>query len=289
MHPVLARLLKGREADYPHLLETQYARIFNRIMELWGSDELDGYFTSLFISDRPERQGFPLEILRELSFLQDLHKEAMQAAEAEDPWGNERTRRGLLQQGIEYSQAGFFRAVELGNETAIRLFLEAGVDVNLKNKVGWTPLMVAIFTSSEGAANLLLDAGAKTDVEDARGYGPLHWAAYRGFESVTRRLLRAGVAPDLKSHAGITPLLQAAAMGHSRIVAALIERGARVNEPDNEGWTPLHKAVANGFAETVALLLKAGADPKARHASGVTPEDIARQKQRPYILALFGG
>lgn len=286
MHPVLAPLLQGREERYPHLTETKFPRIFDEIMARWGRDELDDYFTSLFLSDRPGRQGFPPEVLREISFLQDLHKEAMQAAAAEDAWSNEETRRGLQQEGIEYSRAGFFRAVELGNETAMRLFLEAGVDVDLKNRAGWTPLMVAIFSSSESAANFLLDAGAKTDVQDARGYGPLHWAAYRGFESVTRRLLQAGVPPDLKSHAGITPLLQAAAMGHTGVAAALIGCGARASEPDNEGWTPLHKAVANGFAEISELLLKAGADPEARHAGGVTPADIARQKQRADILAL---
>ena len=81
-------------------------------------------------------------------------------------------------------------------EGAIRLFLQAGVDINLQNKAGWTPLMVAIFTSSESAAKMLIDAGAKLDVQDARGYGPLHWAAYRGFMEVTRRLLEAGIPPD---------------------------------------------------------------------------------------------
>ena len=286
MHPVLIPLLKGREDRYPHLLEQKFSRVFNEVMALWGKDELEDYFTSLFLSDRPDRQGFPLEALREISFLHDLYTESMQAAAAADVWANEATRRGLAEEGIEYSKAGFFRAVETSNEKAMRLFLQAGVDINLQNKAGWTPLMVAIFSSSESAANFLIDAGAKLDVQDARGYGPLHWAAYRGFEKVTRRLLESGIPPDLKSHAGLTPLLQAAAMGHVGVARALLERGAGVNQPDNDGWTPLHKAVANGYADLVVLLLKAGADPDARHASGATPAGIARQKQHAAIMAL---
>lgn len=286
MHPVLAPLMKGREARYPHLLEAKFPRIFNEIIELWGKEELEGYFTSLFLSDRTDRQGFPLDILREIDFLHDLYKEAMQAAAADDVWSNESTRRGLDEEGIEYSKEGFFRAVEAGNEKAIRLFLQAGVDINLQNRAGWTPLMVAIFSSSESAANFLIDAGAKTDVQDARGYGPLHWAAYRGFESVTNRLLESGIPPDLKSNAGLTPLLQAAAMGHNAVAMALLERGASVNVADNDGWTPLHKAVANGYRDMVALLMKAGGDPDAHHSSGVTPASIARQKQNSEIMAL---
>ncbi len=287
MHPTLEPLLKGREERYPQLLEERFPHIFNKVMELWGKEELEQYFTGLFLSDRPDRQGFPLDVLREITLLHDLYTEAMQAkAAADDVWANAVTRRGLEEQGIEYSKAGFFRAVELGNEQAIRLFLQAGVDINLQNKAGWTPLMVAIFTSNESAANMLIDAGAKPDVQDARGYGPLHWAAYRGFESVTRRLLEIGVPPDLKSSAGLTPLLQAAAMGHAGVAAVLLERGANVSEPDNDGWTPLHKAVANGYTELVELLVKAGADPDARHASGATPASIARQKQKAEIMAL---
>lgn len=287
MHPALAPLLKGREDRYPHLLEQQFPRIFNEVMALWGKEELEQYFTGLFLSDRPDRQGFPLEVLREINFLHDLYEEVMRAQAApDDVWSNETTRRGLDEQGIEYSKEGFFRAVELGNEKAIELFLQAGVDINLQNKAGWTPLMVAIFTSSESAANMLIDAGAKTDVQDARGYGPLHWAAYRGFESVTRRLLEAGIPADLKSSAGLTPLLQAAAMGHAGIASVLLGHGANVNEPDNDGWTPLHKAVANGYADMVGLLIKAGADPNARHSSGATPISIAQQKQKVEIIAL---
>jgi ankyrin repeat protein len=287
MHPVLVPLLKGREDRYPHLLEKNYARVFNEVMALWGKEELEQYFSNLFLADRPDRQGFPLEVLREINFLHDLHQEFMRTGPSqEDVWGNESVRRGLEAEHVEYSEAGFFRAVESGNESAIRLFLQAGVDINLRNKAGWTPLMVATFSSNEHAANMLLDVGAKADVQDRHGYGPLHWSAYRGFAGVTRRLLDAGVSADLRSHAGVTPLLQAAAMGRIQAAMVLLKRGAHVSEPDDEGWTPLHKAVANGYADMVELLIKSGADPTARHASGATPASIAQQKQNPAIIAL---
>lgn len=163
MHPILAPLLKGREEHYPHKLETHYARIFNEIMALWGKDGMDQYFADLFLTDRPERVGFPFEVMREINFLHDLHEESKKTGPAnEGVWSNEVIKRGLEAEGIEYSQRGFFRAIELGNEKAIRLFLQAGVDVNLPNDAGWTPLMVAIFLSNESAANQLLDAGAQS-------------------------------------------------------------------------------------------------------------------------------
>lgn len=290
MHSVLAPLLKGREERYPHNLEKNYSRIFNQIMELWGKDELDRYFSELFLADRPERQGFPFEVMREIGFLQELNDEAKRVQEEKaDAWANEQTRRGLESEGIEYSPRGFFRAVETGNVRAVQLFVEAGVDINQRNDKGWTPLMVAIFSSNEAAASLLMDAGARADIQDQRGYGPLHWAAYRGYVSVTKRLIQSGVPPDLKSHAGITPLLQAAAMGHADTAQILLEAGAHPSEPDNEGWTPLHKAIANGHEMVVEILMKAGADPTARHAGGATPIGIAREKGKTEILALLAG
>lgn len=287
MNPVLARLLVGRENQYPSALEEQFPRVFNEIIRRWDTEEFDAMFQQLFLSDRVDRMGFPFQVMKELMFLQELHEEAKNAPKGNDVWGNVITRRGLETEGIEYSEKGFFQAVEQGNLTAIKLFLDAGVDVNIQNDIGWTPLMVAIFSSNEAAANMLLKAGASCNARDKRGYGPLHWAAYRGYTKVITQLLDSGVSVNLRSNAGVTPLIQAAAMGHENTVALLIESGARVNDPDSEGWTPLHKAVANGYTKVAEILLNAGANPNLPHSTGLTAKDIAMRKQQMEMLYLF--
>lgn len=290
MHPILAPLLAGREEKYPRNLETRYLRVFNNIMARWGTPGLDAYFDDLLIDKRGGRQGFPDEVMLDILFLYNLWEKVKADRPAKDDvWSNEAIKRGLEKEQIEFSPRGFFRAVETGNLNAIRLFLQAGVDLELTNEAGWTPLMVSIFMGSEDAAILLINAGAKITVHDDLGYGPLHWAAYQGFLEATLLLLQKGAYVNVRSDRGLTPLLQAAARGHTEVVRLLLSKRALVDEADEEGWTPLHKAVANGHLEVVRLLLAAHANPHAYHASGATPVSIAQQKKNPEIIQALRG
>lgn len=289
MHPSLQSLLAGREEKYPHNLEDRFGRIFAKVMELWGTPQLDPFLSELMIADKEGRQGFPPEVMSELIFLSMFHDEylAKKADGAGDIWANEEVRRELQDEKIEYSQQGFFHALDIGNERAVKLFLDAGIDLEQKNAMGWTPLMVASFMGSENFATMLVNAGADANVRDNRGYSPLHWAAYQGFIGVTELLVKKGAFVNVKSEKGLTPLLQAAARGHSETVQFLLAHKAAVNEPDDEGWTPLHKAVANGHLEVVKLLMAARADPRSQHESGMTAIDIARQKRNSEILQVL--
>ena len=289
MNLTLQRFLKGRENKYPHNLESQFARIFGKIMELWGTAQLDPYLSELMIADKEGRQGFPPEVMSELISLSMLHDEylARKIEDAGDIWANEGVRRGLEEEKIEYSPQGFFRALDIGNERAVQLFIDAGVDLEQKNAMGWTPLMVASFMGSENFATMLVNAVADANVRDNRGYSPLHWAAYQGFIKVTELLVKKGAFVNVKSEKGLTPLLQAAARGHTETVQFLLAHKAAVNEPDDEGWTPLHKAVANGHLEVVELLIAARADQRSQHESGMTSIDIARQKKNSEILQVL--
>lgn len=288
MNPILQKLLKDREHKYPRNLEDNFTRIFAKIMALWGTPQFDPFLNELFLDDsNGGRQGFPPEVMAEIFFLSSLHDEAMKAQEEEkgdNVWANENVKRGLDEEHIEYSPVGFFKSLDAGNMRAVQLFIEAGVDLEQKNAVGWTALMVASFMGSEQAALLLTTAGANVNARDKRGYGPLHWASNQGFAQVTELLVQKGAHVNVKSDKGLTPLLQAAARGHTDIVRFLIAKGAAVNDADDEGWTPLHKAVANGYEAVVDLLMEAHADPYSLHESGRTPVDIAKQKKDPEMM-----
>lgn len=286
MNPILQAALKGREHLYPHNLEDNFPRIFANIMELWGTPQLEPFIRELFLDGgRVARQGFPQDVMAEIFFLSRFHELVLKArAKANDVWTNERVKRGLDDEQIEYSSAGFFQSLDAGNLRAIRLFIEAGVNLEQANYVGWTPLMVASFKGNEQAAILLITAGANVNARDNRGYGPLYWAINQGFAQITELLVQQGALVNEKSDKGLTPLLEAAACGHAEIVRFLLSQGAVANDADDEGWTPLHKAVANGHETVVGQLMEAGADPYARHESGFTPVDIAVEKIDTVIM-----
>lgn len=289
MSALIKRLFKGNEDKYPKNLEEKFGRILEKITKLWGTEELEKYISELMIDDKGDRQGFPPEVVSELFALSMVHDEyliAMQA-HASDPWANEKVKAELSELNIEYSPKGLFSAVDAGNERAVQLFVEAGVNLDEQNQTGWTVLMISSFMGSERTAEILINAGANVNAKDHRGYGPLHWAAYKGFLKICQMLVDRGAYVNALSEKGISPLLQAAACGHKAIVDLLLSKRALPNEADSEGWTPLHKAVANNHVEVVRSLMRSRADPVLVHASGLTPIQIAKQKGYKDILEIL--
>jgi ankyrin repeat protein len=61
----------------------------------------------------------------------------------------------------------------------VRLLLENGADVNLKDKEGATPLQHAAFSGSHKSLIMLIDAGADMSAKDKEGSIALHKAAYQ--------------------------------------------------------------------------------------------------------------
>lgn len=285
MNERMLQILEGDESKYPHVLEARFKRVFDRIVAFWGTEELDPLFSDLCIDDRGGRQGFPPDAMGELFVLFNVNER--QKSNRAGAWDLEAVKRGLAQERIDFSEAGFFRSVKQDNDKAVGLFLQAGYDVNQKNDVGWTPLMVAAFFGNERIAATLIESGARVSAQDNQGYTPLHWSALQGYAKVADLLLRKGAFVNARSKRGITPLIQAAAKGYPGIVKLLLVAGAHVNRADDEGWTPLHKAVSNGHVDVVKLLLGNGADKDARHVKGTSPRDIAKRKDNPEIQVLF--
>ncbi|XP_073934177.1 fibronectin type 3 and ankyrin repeat domains protein 1 isoform X1 [Castor canadensis] len=63
-----------------------------------------------------------------------------------------------------------------GNQKVALLLIEAGADVNVKDKDGKTPLMVAVLNNHEQLVQLLLDKGADPSVKNEFGKGVLEMA-----------------------------------------------------------------------------------------------------------------
>lgn len=66
-------MLSDHADAYPHALERGFPHVLARIVGLWGSPELDAYFQSLMVSDRPNRQGFPADAATEIFRLSMIH------------------------------------------------------------------------------------------------------------------------------------------------------------------------------------------------------------------------
>ena len=292
MHPKIAQFFEGKEQFYPVHLETKYARIFSKIMDLWATLALEDFMGELMVDKRGGRQGFPPDVMNDILTLSRINGRVLELKnerreENEDPWASALTRTSLAAEQIEFNMKGFGRAIELDNARAVKLFLRAGVRVDEEGPGGWTPLIKAATFNRTTVAAVLIDAKANINQRDPQGYTPLHWAAFKGFPEMTKLLVEKGADVNAKSPLGLTPVMQATVWGHDRIVSYLLSKGARVNEADNDGLTALHSAVTDGHAAVVKVLMEAGADPNAKSAKGLTPATIAQNKKNPAILAIL--
>lgn len=111
----------------------------------------------------------------------------------------------------------------------LQQFLDAGADVNISNKKGWTPLHSAVrYSANISVASLLLEAGANVNATNNSGDTPLHWAARANSnENFTRLLIEAGADVNARDKFGWSAVLTAAeGSSNPQVIAALLDAGA---------------------------------------------------------------
>ncbi len=110
--------------------------------------------------------------------------------------------------------------------------LDAGAEIDARNQMGQTPLLVLLGArvtahtppGSRALADLvglLVAAGASLDVQDTRGVGVLHAAAMHGMLDVVRWLIRAGADARLRDTLGRTAHDVALVLGYVDVAAEL--------------------------------------------------------------------
>lgn len=287
------QLLKGDVTHYPHALQRQFPRVLNRIVALWNSPEIESYFHELLVDTRGgKRQGFPREVASDIFVLQDVYSNQQAPDTHRDVWSHISADKKLelAQLGYTFTPEGFGKAVEAGNEAAVKAFLSCGVDVNTRGEQGRTPLMCCSSNGKEALAILLIRCGANILMTDANGYTALHWAAFNGFTNLVAVLLEKGANINTPSNFGWTALMQAATRGHVQVVSMLLAGGALVNEVTRDGWTALHKSAANGHTEIVLFLLENGADRSIEYPDGSTALSLAEKNKHEdtvFVLSRF--
>ncbi|KAK9118097.1 hypothetical protein Scep_016190 [Stephania cephalantha] len=127
-----------------------------------------------------------------------------------------------------------------------------GVDINIPDKFGNTPLFEAIKNGHDRVASLLTKHGASLDIDD--GGNCLCLAVAKGDSDFLKRLLSNGVDPNSRDYDHRTPLHVAAAEGLYLMAKLLLEAGASVFLKDRWGRTPLDEARSSGNNKLIELL-----------------------------------
>nr|XP_056706907.1 NF-kappa-B inhibitor alpha [Euleptes europaea] len=167
---------------------------------------------------------------------------------------------------------------------SLEIVRQTGCDkvfLNFQNKLGQTPLHLAMITDQPEIAETLLKAGCNPEIRDFRGNTPLHitceQGSLRGVGVLTQYSSQHHLSSllHLRNYNGHTCLHLASVQGYLAIVECLLSFGVDVNakEPCN-GRTALHLAVDLQNEELVSLLLKHGADANKVTYQGYSPYQL---------------
>jgi ankyrin repeat protein len=266
MNERLLKILDGKTDFYPYILEERFPRVFNKVLELCETKLIEAYLLDLMVdSSGGTRQGFPPEAATEIVRLGKYFSTLDARRHKQNVWNNipELKRLETERLGFVFTPQGFLKAIENENIDAVHVFLSCGIDLEVKDERGWTPLMIAAANGKEKLTHLLIHSGARLMSKDVNGFTPLHWAAFKGMSNIVELLISKEVDIDAQSKFKWTPLMQACTRGHLEVCSILVAAGANLDLANSEGSTALQIASSKGFHGIVELLSASGAGPNA--------------------------
>ena len=184
---------------------------------------------------------------------------------------------------VTYDSVDFFRAVNVDNADAVSRMLAAGLDPNQLDTHAQPALIVALQGESLKVAKVLMDAkGIEIDVHNHAGETPLMMAALKAEVDAATALVAHGAAVQKD---GWSPLHYAATGGSAAIVKLLLSKGALLEARSPNGSTPLMLAARYGNEEAVDALLAAGGDRTLKNDLGMDASAFAASAGRERLAA----
>jgi len=206
----------------------------------------------------------------------------------------------------------FFAAVMAGNAEKVRDYLRQGMNPNVKNDGGQTPLHLAFNNAHKGrnfedVARTLCANNASLEATDGIGSTPVHTAAYSGSRKVLEIWPRAtwhwnnskdqkGQTPEDIWKESVQPLkdrlLAAVNAGEVEQTRTCLQTGLDPNFKNESQQTPLHLAFnylpqGQNRQEVATALLDARASLDSQDGIGSTPLHYAAYTGSNLVLTLY--
>eukprot|EP00912_Choanoflagellata_sp_UC4_P001364 UC4_evm1s845 len=157
-------------------------------------------------------------------------------------------------------------------------------------ELGFSLLFGACLSGRDETVRLLIDMGLDVDVGDGEGNTPLNIASLKGHNTIIRNLLKGGANISRCNSLGESSLHLACKMGRADAVSILLNEKEcldMINTQTSQGWTPLHFGVASGCTAVVEALMRSGANACVANNDGHTPIVIAREHQYYHVVSLM--
>jgi len=150
-------------------------------------------------------------------------------------------------------------ASRYGGKTLVQMFVDLGLNPNIRNRDFDTPLHLAAYEGNHDAIAKLLNLGASIECTNSEGTTPIMWAAQAGKTATITYLVSLGAQVNYTDFMGRTAAHWAAFHGNSGSLEMLYKLGAYLDVENYEGKTPLDVAIINGHIQALeAILLVTG-------------------------------
>jgi uncharacterized protein len=176
-----------------------------------------------------------------------------------------------------YNGTGLIRAAERGHWDVVGRLLQAGVQRDHVNELGWTALHEAVLLGDGSSryvdtVRVLVAGGVDVTIPSGRdGSTPVQQATSEGYDEIAALLSRVDRNPPASRRAADRVLLRAASTGDADAAALALRAGARLEARDAHRRTPLLRAVTADHLPVARLLVALGADPDALDDRHDTP------------------
>lgn len=213
---------------------------------------------------------------------------------------NEEIVRQLVKRGADVrgfnintrlSDDALHTAVETGHIGIISFLVLAGADLDKKNSIHMTPLMIAVSNMNADAVHALLSHGANPDTADMYGQRAIDYIAQRPKNKnsleIARALVKAGADISMSPNYSMTraPIHAAIASGNDELAELLLKQKGMLELKEYEdGFTPFLMAVAAGNKPLTEKILKMGANASARDKHGKNALHVALENGNLLLL-----
>ncbi|GAB4431366.1 MAG: hypothetical protein OHK0011_14220 [Turneriella sp.] len=177
-------------------------------------------------------------------------------------------------------------ALKARNPASVYTFLsEKGINRNLQNQKGETPLMAAVAQGKKAAVEALIKLQVDLNAPDSEGYSPLSRSIQKRRYDISYALLSAGANTNAEPY---SPLVLAFDAGNLKLFEALAKAGANLNVVhDKSGQAILLEAIKKERVAYARLLMEAGADTSITDSNGESLPVICAKQTIPDLIPVL--